>query len=134
MSIPDNIVLTTLSISTIFSVAAWTGFLPRRVTKYFSRNRAEETLLVLSSLGITPDKYAKGNLAKSVPSFVDSKEIEKSLNNLLAKCSIKEEVGVGKIEQVKVKNYVDVMAMSTDPKYAEQYTQTPHILLEKITQ
>ena len=41
----------------------------------------------------------KGNLAKSVPSFVDSKEIEKSLNNLLAKCSIKEEVGVGKMEQ-----------------------------------
>ncbi|MBL1264140.1 phosphoribosyltransferase family protein [Methylomicrobium sp. RS1] len=116
----DDIVLKILAISTIFSIAAWTGFLPRRITRYFIRNRAEETLQVLSSLGITPDKYLKENLAKSVPSFVDSKEIENSLNKLLAKCSIKKEVGVGKIHQVKVKNYVDVMAMSTDAKNAEQ--------------
>jgi len=115
----DSIILGLISLSSVFSIAAWTGFLPAKWTRYFSRNRAEETLIVLEKFGIYPDEYLKRNLAKSIPHFADANNIEKTLNELLARCTIEEKVGVGNIEQIEVQKYVDAMSMSTDPQHAE---------------
>jgi len=116
----DKVILTVLGVSSVVSVLAWTGFLPSRISKKISLNRAEETMVVLSKLGINPDKYSKGNVSKSIPDFIDANNLEKTLHDILKTCTIESPVGVGKTEQVRVESYIDVMSLSTDSKSAQQ--------------
>ncbi|WP_010324682.1 hypothetical protein [Marinobacterium stanieri] len=76
--------------------------------------------MVLAKLGINPDKYAKGNIAKSIPDYIDSNDIEGTLRKILEECTINQDVGVGSTEQVKAHQYIDAMSMSTNPADAVQ--------------
>lgn len=116
----NEMVLLLLSISTLLTVAGGVGLLPSRVSKHLNRNKLAETLSVLNSLGINPDKYERINVSRSISAFVKPNNIQGSLDELLKICTINEKVSVGKTEQVEVSKYIDVMSMSTNPEQAEQ--------------
>lgn len=116
----NDLILAALGLSSVLSILAWTGFLPQSISKRINLRKSEETLMVLSKLGINPDKYAKGNIAKSIPNYIDSNNIQNTLSKILKECTIQQDVGVGRTEQVKTDKYIDVMSMSTNPADAVQ--------------
>ena len=57
----NNIVLAILGISTIIQVLEMCGFLPKKVLRWFTKNRCYETLEALKEFRINTDIYRSKN-------------------------------------------------------------------------
>jgi len=128
----SDAVLVVLGYSSVISVLAWTGLLPKKIGRRISENKADDTLVVLSRLGITPDKYLRPNISKSILGYVDASKIESSTEQLLAKCTLEGEFYVGHTESVKVDKFIDVMSVSANPESAAQMARVLTSFWKKI--
>ncbi|MBY0157199.1 hypothetical protein H0178_15505 [Cytobacillus firmus] len=119
----NTTILFILAVSTVLLILEVSGLMPQKISLWINRNKYTQTLEVLKQLGIDVDRYKRSNLALDTPTYFSIEQIEDNLMRDLEKATLNEEVGVGKINSQKSRNYIDVIGFSTDPALAELYSR-----------
>lgn len=120
----EYLVLCLLTIATLVSILDWTGFMPPKWSRFLGRNRLREAIDILKELGIDVERHKKLNLSVITGKiFKSDLSLEESLKQDFDRWIKKENVSVGKTEAIPLKEFLDVMGATVDPKNAELFAR-----------
>lgn len=119
----NNIVLAILGISTIIQVLEMCGFLPKKVLRWFTKNRCYETLEVLKEFGINTDIYRSKNATVGIPKEYYKEGIEKYTQEKLNELRLEKKVSVGQVRKTELNYYIDLIGHTCNPECSVAYAK-----------
>jgi orotate phosphoribosyltransferase len=112
-----------VGLSGILVVAEALGFLPEWASRRLNRNRLAQTIDVLSEMGLDIDRLRRRNASMLVVEHFQTGEFPMRVQKALEPLTLKKAVGIGAIDVVQAKRYIDLMGGTTNPATAMMFAR-----------
>ena len=135
----NDVILWILALATVITILDISGFLPPFIARWLARNRLENTIKALQSMGVRVTQDEKDLNITTASKLLDKAKIKElayktELRGMLLEDTFTGDVHVGATTHFNSPQFIDVIGSSTDSTRAVRYARIlhTHAKLEKI--